>query len=119
MDLYSQIFLDHAQNPRNTGKLKGATNVGSMENSSCGDSTKVGVCIMNYVLREIRHETSGCLVVKFSASVLSEKLVGKTTAEVLKMTPEDLLKILGVELTMSRLKCAMLPLMAIQKALKD
>lgn len=118
MDLYSIKFLDHGKNPRNVGTLKNPTHVANEINTSCGDSTKIELCIKNYVLCNIKHQTKGCLVSVFSASILSEKLIGKTIDEVLKITPEDLLKLLGVTLTMSRLKCAMLPLMAIQKSLK-
>ncbi|MBI3559196.1 iron-sulfur cluster assembly scaffold protein [Candidatus Gottesmanbacteria bacterium] len=119
MDLYSQILLDHGQNPRNTGQLKKATHRAEEVNLSCGDKTKVELRIKNYELREIRHQTTGCLVCKFSASMLSEKLIGKTVKEVLKMETEDCLKLLKIKLTMSRLKCALLPLLAIQKALKN
>jgi NifU-like protein involved in Fe-S cluster formation len=119
MDLYSITFLDHAKNPRNVGVLKNPTHIASMENTSCGDSTKIYLEIRNLKLEIIKHETVGCMVATFSTSVLSEKLIGKTVNEVLKTTPEDLLKLLQVELSMSRLKCAMLPLMAIQKALKN
>ncbi len=119
MDLYSQILLDHGQNPRNTGQLKKATHRAEEVNISCGDKTKVELRIMNYELREIKHQTTGCLVTKFSVSMLSEKLIFKTINEVLEMESQDLLKLLKIELTMSRIKCALLPLLAIQKALKN
>jgi nitrogen fixation NifU-like protein len=119
MDLYSQIFLEHAKNPRNVGKLAKPTCRASMVNTSCGDVTSVELRMENGELKTIKHKTNGCLVSKFSASVLSEKLVGKTPEEVLKITPQDLTKILGVQLTMSRTKCALLPLLAIQRALKN
>ncbi len=118
MDLYSQIFLDHAQNPRNTKPFKKFSFEAKELNTSCGDSTKIQILVKDKKMVKISHQTTGCLVAIFSASISSEKLVGKTTDEVLKMTPDDLLKLLSVELTMSRLKCAMLPLMAIQRALK-
>lgn len=124
MDLYSLVFLDHAKNPRNVGSLVGATHEAEEVNTSCGDSTRVELRIKpapvgpgNYELREISHRTEGCLVAIFSASILSEKLVGKTVNKILKMTSEDLLKLLDIKLTMSRRQCAMLPLMAIQRAL--
>jgi len=118
MDLYSIKFLDHGKHPRNVGVLKDATNSADEVNTSCGDKTEIQLKIENKKIKIIKHQTDGCMVAIFSASMLSEKLIGKTTEEILKMTPEDLLKLLDVELTMSRLKCAMLPLMAIQKALR-
>ena len=117
MDLYSQIFLDHAQNPRNVGKLKDFTHEANEVNISCGDKTIIQLKVQGLKVKEIKHQTNGCMVAIFSASMLSEKLIGKSVEEVSKMTPDDLLKLLGVELTMSRIKCALLPLMATQKAL--
>lgn len=118
MDLYSQILLDHGKNPRHTEPLKNATHAAQEVNTSCGDKTRVQLQVKEKKIEAVSHQTEGCLVSVFSASILSGELVGKTTAEVLAMTPEDLLKLLGVELTPSRTKCALLPLMAIQKALK-
>jgi nitrogen fixation protein NifU and related proteins len=119
MDLYSQIFLDHAQNPRNTKPLKKFSFETKETNASCGDKTTVRIFLENKKIAKISHQTDGCMVAIFSASMLSEKLIGKTTNEVSALTPDDLLRILGVELTLSRIKCALLPLLAIQKALKN
>lgn len=118
MDIYSSDkFLEHYHFPRNTGKLKGATNRAEENNASCGDSTKVELIVNNNRLKIIRHNTTGCSVAIACASILSEKLTGEKTADILKMTGEDFIKLSGLKLTMGRIKCALLLPMAIKKAL--
>ena len=63
----------------------------------------------------IKYEIKGCAVTTASASILSELNLTKLK----KMTQKDLIKVLGFELTPARVKCAMLPLVAIKKALVD
>ncbi len=107
MNLYSDILLDHAKNPRNTGKFIDATATATETNISCGDS--ITVYIKN---KKIKYEIEGCAVATASASMLSEINLDK----IKKMTEKDLIKVLGFELTPARIKCAMLPLLAIKKA---
>ncbi len=119
MDLYSENFFDHGKFPRNRGRLEHATHIGEEINTSCGDKITVQMKNDQAKIKEIKYEVDGCLVTVASASILSEKLIGKKAEEVLQMTPEDLVKMLGVELTPSRTKCALLPLLAIKKAIKN
>lgn len=107
MNLYNDILLDHAKHPRNVGKIPGAKTASEI-NVSCGDAIKV--YIKN---KKIKYEIEGCAVATASASMLSEINLTKLK----KMTEKDLIKVLGFKLTPARLKCAMLPLIAIKKAL--
>lgn len=110
MNIYSDILLDHARNPRNLGKISDPDFTAEEVNVSCGDSIKV------YIKKKIiKYEIKGCAVTTASASILSELNLTKLK----KMTQKDLIKVLGFELTPARVKCAMLPLVAIKKALVD
>lgn len=107
MNIYSDILLDHAKNPRNVGQLTGAITV-TETNISCGDSIKV------YIKgNKIKYEISGCAVATASASILS----GIKSNKIKKMGEKELMKILGFQLTPTRIKCAMIPLLAMKKAL--
>ncbi len=108
MNLYSDILLDHARNPRNVGKFSDASATATETNVSCGDSIKV--YIKN---KKIKYEVEGCAVATASASILSGQDLSKLT----KMTEKDLMDLLGFELTPARIKCAVLPLLAIKKAI--
>jgi nitrogen fixation NifU-like protein len=64
-------------------------------------------------------EATACSVAIVSSALLTEELKGKTLEEVEKFSKEDLLKLIGVNLTTSRVKCASLPLETIKKAIHN
>jgi nitrogen fixation NifU-like protein len=63
-------------------------------------------------------EGKGCVISLAAASMLMEEVQGKTLDEVKKMGRQDMLDLLGVPLTTMRVKCAMLPLRALEKAIR-
>lgn len=123
MDLYREIILDHYKNPRNFGHLEG-THVTSEEiNMSCGDRIVIEIKIRDNgkkskSIEDIRFSGEGCAINQASASMLTEKVKGMTTDDVMKLTLDDVQELLGTTLTPSRVKCAVLPLEAIQKAVQ-
>jgi nitrogen fixation NifU-like protein len=64
---------------------------------------------------EIAFSGEGCAISMASASMLTEFVKGKSIEELKILTPEDIIKLLGIEITASRLKCALLPLEALKK----
>jgi nitrogen fixation protein NifU and related proteins len=68
-------------------------------------------------LAAVRFEGKGCVISLAAASMLMEEVEGKTLDEVKKMGRQDMLDLLGVPLTTMRVKCAMLPLRALEKAI--
>ena len=68
----------------------------------------------NGKIQDIKFDGSACAVSIAASSVLTEAIKGKTVAEAKSMTKEELLDLLGVELTTSRVKCAALPLETLQ-----
>jgi NifU-like protein involved in Fe-S cluster formation len=50
-----------------------------------------------------------------SASLLTKKLIGTKLSETKRLNKEDLLKLINIKPDSSRIKCALLPLRAIQK----
>lgn len=124
-DIYREIILDHFKNPRNFGKLKNATSSFSLYNSACGDKITIDIVIKNKgqttdnkIIEEIKFTGEGCAISIASASMLTEKVMGKGIEEVQKLNTEDMLKMLGITLTPTRLKCALLPLEVLHKNLK-
>jgi nitrogen fixation NifU-like protein len=116
MDIYQEIILDHYQHPRNYGKLKDGK-ILKLDNPSCGDTLTFSLQIENSMIKDIQFEGSGCVISQASASILSEEIKGKSIEEVQKMTKDDILKLLGIELGSARLKCALLSLETVKKIL--
>jgi nitrogen fixation NifU-like protein len=118
MNIYGEKLLDHYSNPRNYGVLEMADSTNELENISCGDSIKVSVKLANGVIDDIKFTGEGCAVAIGTASMLMEYAKGKSIKEMMKFSLEDLLDLTGIELTMSRLKCANLSLETLHNALQ-
>ncbi len=118
MDFYKEYILDHYQNPRNFGKMEGADSLVELSNPLCGDEVKVYVKFEGEKVSRISFEGKGCVISQASASILTEELKGKKKEEILSLDKNFMLKLLKIPLGPNRLKCALLPLEAIQKAIK-
>lgn len=80
-DLYQEVILDHNKSPRNFHKLEGANRTAEGYNPLCGDKVTVYVKLNGDLISEISFEGSGCAISKASASMMTDSLKGKTTAE--------------------------------------
>ncbi|MCK5214533.1 MAG: SUF system NifU family Fe-S cluster assembly protein [Candidatus Omnitrophica bacterium] len=78
-ELYQQVILDHNKNPRNHGKMKGASHVAEGYNPLCGDHLFIYLKIdKNNVIEDITFENDGCAISTASASMMTSALKGKT-----------------------------------------
>ena len=80
-DLYQELILDHQRRPRNYRRIDGATHMKAGINPLCGDSLVLYVDVADGVVRDVSFEGSGCAISKASASMLTERLRGRTVAE--------------------------------------
>jgi nitrogen fixation NifU-like protein len=122
MDMYRELILDHYKHPRNAGHLDHPDTIQSDQNVSCGDSIIMEVSFDTVegkrVLSDVRFSGSGCAINQASASMLTEKAKGKSLEEIQSYTTDDILELLGTQLTPTRIKCAVLPLEVLQKAIR-
>ena len=121
MDIYRELIIDHYKHPRNYGHLKNASSFAQAFNATCGDKMRMEVkCKIQNAkckIEDIKFSGEGCAISQASASMLTEYVKGKSQQEVSKLKTEDILRMLGTTLTPSRVKCAVLPLEVLQKAL--
>jgi len=118
MDLFSETILDHYKHPSNKGHLKKPSISIDEVNPLCGDQLHVELEIdQKGKIKKIGIIPKGCAISTASASLLSEKLIGKSSENIEKLTEKDIFKMLGIEINPGRIKCAMLPLVTIKKAL--
>jgi nitrogen fixation NifU-like protein len=80
-DLYKEEVLFHDKNPRNFRALPDANRSAPGDNPLCGDNFTVFLKLENDVIRDISFQGAGCAISKASASMMTERLKGKTTAE--------------------------------------
>lgn len=119
MNIYQQEILDHYDHPIHKGKPADFTHSCKLQNLSCGDEVEVFLTIKNQKIEKINFEGEGCVISLASCDIHAQTLEGKSTEEISKLTWEDSVKFVGVELTSSRIKCAHMVLEAIQKAVKE
>lgn len=93
--MFSDAVLDHFRNPRNAGELPGATAVVEVNNPVCGDVLKLSARVVDGQFAEVRFLCRGCTTSIACASLLTEKISGRSAAEVCSLTPEDLSIALG------------------------
>lgn len=117
MDIYAKNILDHYQRPHNFGSLDGAIKHHTL-NRSCGDDITVYIKIENDKLTQVFFEGHGCSISIATTSILSDALIGRELEDVLKLDLNDVQKILGIDISLRREKCAMIGLRAIQEAIR-
>lgn len=119
MNIYQERLLEHYNDPKNYGDPKDLEVKYLSENLSCGDSIELGFNIVDKKIDKILFKGEGCSVAIASASVLTEHVKGMEIEKILKMSLDDVVGLLGIELTLSRLKCAGLGLDALKKGIGE
>ncbi len=119
-------LLDHAKHPRNRGELPDADAVRNEVNPLCGDDVTVYVKYEGQGTRDKGRGTivermtftgHGCIISQAAASKVSEDVAGKTVEGIRHLDRAGVEELLGGTLSPSRVKCALLPLVALQRAL--
>ena len=117
--MMKEEVLDHYRNPRNRGTMAKPDFTSGQHNPSCGDSVCMQGRVAQNTLSDLAFESKGCVISQATASLLTEKFKGKALNDVLAMDKESLLKLLDIPLGPTRLKCALLPLMALQQGVNE
>jgi nitrogen fixation NifU-like protein len=118
-DLYRDYILEHYRRPHNFGVLEAPTASYEGSNPLCGDRITMMLGIQDGIVSEVAFTGRGCAISQASASMLTDEIKGKSVAEVEKLMPEDLLDLIGIEISPARLKCALLSLDTVAHALAD
>jgi nitrogen fixation NifU-like protein len=109
-DFFRQNILDHYQNPRNFGTLDHPDISAEDSNPLCGDKIRMDLLVKDGRIEDVRFTGIGCSISRAAASMLTEEIKGKTLEEVKRLSRDDVLELLGIELGPVRLKCALLAL---------
>jgi len=117
MSLYQEVILDHYRNPRNQGNIKNATHSAHASNISCGDKLHIDIIVKNDIIEDVRFLGSGCAISQASASLLTETIKKMPIEKVRALQSKDILELLNIQLSPTRLKCGLLSLETVKKAL--
>jgi len=116
-DLYREIIIDHYKNPRNKGKIGESDYSFEDDNPLCGDHLHIDLKTDEKdVVIDAKFDGHGCAISMSSADILIESILGKNIEEIKSLTKQDILDLLGIELSPVRLKCALLSLKVVKAA---
>jgi len=118
-DLYRDYILEHYRRPHNFGVLESPTAKFEGANPLCGDRITMMLGIQDGKVADVAFTGRGCAISQASASLLTDEVKGKTVEEVSKLTSQDLLDLIGIEISPARLKCALLSLDTLEHAIAE
>lgn len=81
-ELYQEAILDHNRKPRNFRKLEGAYRTAEGFNPLCGDKVKIYLTVEDDLVSDVSFEGSGCAISIASASMMTERVKGRTLSAV-------------------------------------
>ncbi|MFA6887977.1 MAG: SUF system NifU family Fe-S cluster assembly protein [Candidatus Woesearchaeota archaeon] len=117
MNEYMEHIMDHYKNPHNKGKLKKADIKNKEKNPACGDEIEISIKLKKELIEDIRFDGHGCAISQASASLITDFVKEKNIDDVLKLTKQDMLELLGVDVAPLRIKCVMLGLRVLQRGI--
>lgn len=119
-DLYQETIVDHYKHPRNFGELAHHTHKGRGANASCGDMVELYIQVKNGAVVDLSFQGIGCALSTAAASMLLEVIKNQKldVSAVLAMTDQDVVGLMGIEVSPTRMKCVSLPLRSLQSILK-
>jgi len=118
-DLYRDYILEHYRRPHNFGVVEDADASYEGANPLCGDRITLMLGVKDGVVDRVGFTGRGCAISQASASLLTDEIKGKPVADVAAFRADDLLDLLGIDISPARLKCAMLSHETLQKALAE
>jgi len=119
-DIYQEFLIELYKNPLNFGKLEKADYKAEIYNTTCGDMIELYIKVKEGKVVDAKFIGKGCAISQASASLFTGYLKNKTLKELASIEPKQVLALIKIDLSKNptRMKCALLPLEALKKALR-
>ena len=115
-DLYREQILEHYKRPHNFGRLDHYDLEFEDSNPFCGDEQHVFIRLDDGRVAEIAFEGKGCAISTAATSMLTDELQGMSREELLQLPKDFVLDLLGIDISATRIKCALLGLKVVKGA---
>ncbi len=118
MNIYAQNILDRYKKPYHKDKEIQVSIEHEEVNHSCGDKLKIELEIESDKIKNYTFTGVGCAISQASADILGDLIIDEYIESVENMTKDELFEVLGIEISPRRTKCALMGLIATQKAIQ-
>jgi nitrogen fixation NifU-like protein len=116
-ELYREQILEHYKRPHNFGRIEDPDLEFEDSNPFCGDEQHVSIRLDDEGrVAEIAFEGKGCAISTAATSLLTDELAGRSRQELLGLPKSFVLDLLGIDISATRMKCALLGLKVVKGA---